>query len=69
MTTASEYRSHAQECRALARHMPAAEQREQLPAMAQARKRLADEREALVSGSPEPEGLPPSTEKPRASQR
>jgi hypothetical protein len=49
--------------------MPAAQQREQFPAMAKAWDRLANEREALVSGSPEPEELPPSTEKPQASQQ
>jgi hypothetical protein len=42
---ASEYRTHAEECRALAKHMSPGEQREQLIAMAETWERLADQRD------------------------
>jgi hypothetical protein len=42
---ASEYRKHAQECRALAKRMAHGEQRDQLLAMAQTWDRLAEQRE------------------------
>jgi hypothetical protein len=45
MKKASDYRKHAEECRALAKGMKQAEQREQLLAMAQTWERLADQRD------------------------
>jgi hypothetical protein len=53
MKTASEYRKHAEECRVLARQMPAGEQREQLLEMARTWDSLAETREALVRNHPE----------------
>lgn len=45
MRKSSDYRKHADECRALAKGMKQAEQREQLLAMAQTWERLADQRD------------------------
>ena len=45
MKKASDYRKHADECRALAKGMKHAEQREQLLAMAQTWEHLADQRD------------------------
>jgi hypothetical protein len=42
---ASEYRAHAEECRALAKRMEQGEHREQLVAMAQTWERLAEQRD------------------------
>jgi hypothetical protein len=43
---ASEYRQHAEECRALAKGMPEGDAREQLLTMAETWERLAQDREA-----------------------
>jgi hypothetical protein len=51
---ASEYRKHAQECRALAKRMEHGEQRDQLLAMAQTWDGLAEQREIRSSGEAEP---------------
>ena len=48
---ASEYRQHAQECRALAKHMPPGEQRDQLIRMAETWDQLAQERARQVNVS------------------
>ena len=53
MKTAEEYRQHAQECRTLAKQMPAGEQREQLLEMARNWDSLAETREGLVHRHPE----------------
>lgn len=53
MKTASEYRQHAQECRALAQQVPAGEQRDQLLEMARTWDNLAADREKLVRNHPE----------------
>ena len=53
MKTASEYRQHAEECRALARNMTEGEQRDQLLEMARTWDKLAEERSALVQRHPE----------------
>ena len=53
MKTASEYRKHAQECRALAQQVPAGEQRHQLLEMARTWDSLAEDRERLVRRHPE----------------
>jgi hypothetical protein len=50
---ASEYRKHAEECRALARQVPEGPQREQLLEMARTWDNLANERDALVRKHPE----------------
>jgi hypothetical protein len=50
---ASEYRKHAEECRALARQMKQGEYREQLLVMADTWDRLAEEREASLAGEVE----------------
>ena len=50
MKKASEYRKHAEECRALARQMKQGEYREQLLVMADTWDRLAEEREASLAG-------------------
>ncbi|HEX2725932.1 MAG TPA: hypothetical protein VHN20_08955 [Beijerinckiaceae bacterium] len=50
MKKASEYRKHAEECRALARQMKQGEYREQLLVMADTWDRLAEEREASFPG-------------------
>jgi hypothetical protein len=52
MKKASEYRQHAEECRALANGMTG-EQREQLLEMAATWERLADERANLIRRHPE----------------
>jgi hypothetical protein len=49
---ASEYREHAEECRALAKQMPG-EQRDQLLEMARTWDKLAEERSDLVRRHPE----------------
>ena len=54
MKKASEYRKHAEECRALARQMKHGEYREQLLIMAETWDRLAAEREAVVLAEPSP---------------
>jgi hypothetical protein len=46
---ASEYRTHAQECRALAKHMEQGEHREQLVAMAETWERLAEQRDITAN--------------------
>ena len=48
MKMVSEYRQHAQECRTLAKQVPAGEQRDQLLEMARTWDSLADTREGLV---------------------
>jgi len=53
MKTASEYRQHAQECRALAQQVPTGEQRDQLLEMARTWDNLAADREKLVRNHPE----------------
>lgn len=53
MKKASEYRQHAQECRALAARMEGGEAREQLLRMAATWEDLARERSALVKRHPE----------------
>ncbi len=52
MKKASEYRQHAEECRALARQVHG-EQRDQLLEMARTWDKLADERSDLVRRHPE----------------
>ena len=53
MKKASEYRAHAEECRALAAQMESGEQREQLLNMAAQWDRLAADRAALIVKHPE----------------
>ena len=53
MKKASEYRQHAEECRALARSMPAGKDRDQLLAMSATWDNLATERSKLVQRHPE----------------
>ena len=53
MKKASEYRKHAEECRALANQMQGGEQRDQLLEMARTWDRLADDRSDLVRRHPE----------------
>lgn len=53
MKKASEYRRHAEECRALAERMQSGEQRDQLLEMAETWENLAAERAALVLRHPE----------------
>lgn len=53
MKKASEYRQHAEECRALAERMQSGEQRDQLLKMADTWENLAAERTALVLRHPE----------------
>jgi len=53
MKKASEYRRHAEECRALAKGMAAGEHRDQLLEMAATWERLAVERSELVRRHPE----------------
>lgn len=53
MKKASEYRKHAEECRALARQVPEGPQRDQLLEMARTWDKLADDRDALVRKHPE----------------
>jgi hypothetical protein len=53
MKKASEYRQHAEECRALARTMQDTEQRNQLLAMAETWDKLAVERSDWVRRHPE----------------
>jgi len=54
MKKASEYRQHAQECRELAKHMPAGDQREQLLKMAETWDKLALERQRIAGRLDEP---------------
>ena len=56
MKKASEYRQHAQECRALAKHMPPGEQREQLIRMAETWDQLAQEQARQIKGSEQSPG-------------
>jgi hypothetical protein len=65
---ASEYRKHAQECRALAKRMEHGEQRDQLLAMAQTWDRLAEQREIINPGEPEHAGAEKAGTDPFASQ-
>jgi hypothetical protein len=51
MRKVSEYRRHADECRALAALMPSGEQRDQLLAMAETWDRLAEDRGRTVASS------------------
>ena len=53
MKKASEYRQHAEECRALARGVAAGPQREQLLDMAHTWDKLAEERADLIRRHPE----------------
>ena len=53
MKKASEYRQHAEECRALARSMPVGKDRDQLLEMAATWDNLAAERAKLVRTHPE----------------
>jgi hypothetical protein len=53
MKKASEYRQHAEECRALARSMPVGKDRDQLLEMAATWDNLAAERSKLVQRHPE----------------
>ena len=53
MKKASEYRQHAEECRVLARSMPAGKDRDQLLEMAATWDTLAAERSRLVQRHPE----------------
>lgn len=53
MKKASEYRVHAQECRALAVGLKEGEQRDQLLEMARTWERLAEDRASLVARHPE----------------
>ena len=53
MKKASEYRQHAEECRVLARSMPAGKDRDQLLEMAATWDNLAIERSELVRRHPE----------------
>jgi hypothetical protein len=53
MKKASEYRQHAEECRALAKQVPEGPQREQLLEMARTWEALAEERDRLVQAHPE----------------
>ena len=53
MRKASEYRQHAEECRALARSMPAGKDRDQLLEMSATWDKLAAERSKLVQRHPE----------------
>jgi len=53
MKKASEYRQHAQECRALATHMDLGPQRDQLLAMAAQWERMAADRAELIHRHPE----------------
>jgi hypothetical protein len=50
---ASEYRKHAEECRALAKQVPEGPQRDQLLEMARTWDNLADDRDALIRKHPE----------------
>jgi hypothetical protein len=50
---ASEYRKHAEECRALANQVPEGSQRDQLLEMARTWDNLAQDRDALVQKHPE----------------
>jgi hypothetical protein len=53
MKKASEYRTHAQECRDLARNMGPGDKRDQLLEMAKTWEQLAAERSLLVMRHPE----------------
>jgi hypothetical protein len=53
MKKASEYRQHAEECRALAKSMPVGKDRDQLLGMAATWDNLAAERSKLVQRHPE----------------
>ena len=53
MKKASEYRQHAEQCRALARSMPAGNDRDQVLEMAATWDTLATERSRLIQRHPE----------------
>jgi hypothetical protein len=53
MKKASEYRQHANECRALAKQVPEGPQRDQLLEMARTWDALARDREELIQKHPE----------------
>ncbi|WP_445505135.1 hypothetical protein [Microvirga sp. G4-2] len=53
MKKASEYRKHAEECRALAKQVPEGPQRDQLLEMARTWDNLANDRDALLQKHPE----------------
>ena len=53
MKKASEYRKHAEECRALAKQVPEGPQRDQLLEMARTWDALAKDRDVLVRKHPE----------------
>ncbi len=53
MKKASEYRQHAEECRALAKQLPQGEQRDQLLEMAKTWDGLAEDRGNLIEKYPE----------------
>ncbi|HEX2728083.1 MAG TPA: hypothetical protein VHN20_19860 [Beijerinckiaceae bacterium] len=71
MKKASEYRKHAQECRALAKRMAHGEQRDQLLAMAQTWDSLAEQRVVETIGDVTPDGATrrPEPAAPQAAQR
>ncbi|PVE25238.1 hypothetical protein DC522_06825 [Microvirga sp. KLBC 81] len=62
MKKASEYRKHAEECRALAKQLPEGPQRDQLLEMARTWDNLANDRDALVQKHPEIAQLPDKDE-------
>jgi uncharacterized protein YjiS (DUF1127 family) len=68
MKKASEYRQHAQECRALAARMEGGEGREQLLRMAATWEELARERAALLESRPDlaDDGEPPDDARKRS---
>jgi hypothetical protein len=53
MKKASEYRQHAEDCRSLAKGLPAGEQRDQLLKMAETWENLAADRTTLILRHPE----------------
>ena len=53
MKKASEYRQHAEDCRSLAKGLPAGEQRDQLLKMAETWENLAADRTMLILRHPE----------------
>ena len=68
MRKASEFRRHAEECRALARNADNDEQRRQLLEMSATWERIADEREKLIARHPEMATHDEAAEAPPASR-
>jgi hypothetical protein len=68
MKKASEYRKHAEECRALAKHVPQGEHRNQLLEMARTWDSLADDREVLVRRHPDLTAEPDATAQGKSSK-